>query len=1075
MMFRSCTGRGVRKQIRVWIPLGVAVAVAATAATADAVDDPQFDLAIERKSAGAALMELGESAGIQIVAPSGVLRGVELGPLRGTYTVVAALDSILEGSGLAYQFTADHSVAIALDESDDDGSAGDSPEADDAEVDDDDAADGDSDVETVIVTGTRLPNGDPAAVVYSYTADEITARGVSTTEELFQALPWSFGSITTQTNSIPLGVDGDHAGDEVYSFGFGHGVSTINLRQLGSENTLVLINGHRIAGMAGHQDDFANILHVPLSAIERVDIQLEGGSAVYGSDAIGGIVNFITKKRFQGFSASYRQELSSTGADATRASLEGGYGWYSGNVTATLSRRTSEPIINAKTGWTTMDLSGMLGPEFDLRLDHIGQPGMTCEWNGRLRWFGCAWRSPRYQLPADHDGRNASVEDFRVDDETDYYDRLNPENGARSETNSLSVFVEQSVTDNLRVRLDYLYSELSSSQEYEDHGLFLVPKTNAFNPFGRHMVVRYAPIYEIENGLMSQPSSQSSSRQQNINLGLTWQFADQQRLDFSTTRSTSRRSANRVVIADRARPPWDPGAVPFYEGLQSSDPDRAFNVFGNGTAQNPAFFDSLRGTSPTRGNTENVAVNLSLRGRLFDMWGGAASYSVGGEYRESTIYWRQGSNWGNPARTGQFSGSFYHVGSRRPTRDVGAYYGELSLPFFGPENARLGLHSLTLTLQARYDFNSILVSDGTAVTRSRLPLESPLWDPDIGDFTLVTEEYPDEVHNPNLRKVRHSRTSPRVGLVYEPIDDLTLRMSWSRSFRPPVWSDLGTNREAREREWGFFDPFDPDGPSFVRVPILDVDWNVDLENEHSDNYSVALQWSPVWVPDLEWTVNWSMVDYTNRIEHIAAYYYSDREVFASTPGIVHRDERGDATFAYLGRINVAEKESEVANTRLTYFFRTDFGNFEAAIRYSWIIEQYSRLAEGAPKINRVGTQDGSDRYNIQGSLRWTKGNAAADMYIYHTPSYVNDRALLCQWVWLRCERRYQWLEIEVGSLTTVDLSATYRFENGLRLRASGRNVLNRQAPDTIRWQYPYDPTRWNARGRVLSLEVKWEM
>lgn len=1029
-----------------------------------------------------ALRAFADRSGLQLVYRAELAEGKTanhaVAAARNAKTREQELDLLLAGSGLAYRFVNAHTVAIdvAVDESDDEGSTGNPPGTDEADSEDDEdaPADDDSDVETIYVTGTRLPTGDPAAVVYSYTADEITARGVSTMEELFQALPWSFGSVTTQTNNIPAGIAGDQAGDEVFHFGLGHGVSTINLRALGSENTLVLINGRRIAGMAGNQNDFANILHVPLSAIERVDIQLEGGSAVYGSDAIGGIVNFITKKRFQGFSASYRQELSSTGADATRASLEGGYGWYTGNVTVTLSRRTSEPIVNAKTGWTSRDFTGLLGPEFDMRLLYVGQPGVACEWNGRLRWFGCARRSTRYQLPVDHDGTNASVEDFRLDYDTDLYDGLHPENGSRSDTNSLSVFLEQSVTDNLRVRLDYLYSELSSSVQYEDHPVFLVPSTNAFNPFGRHMVVYYAPDYEIENGLVPKPSTKASSRQQNINLGFGWRFADEQELDFSATRSTSRRSASRMTFADRARPPWDPGAVPFYEALQSSDPDRAINVFGNGTAQNPAFFDTLR-DSPSRGNTDNEAVNLSLRGRLFDMWGGAASYSMGGEYRKSTIYWRWDNEWANPSRKGQFSGSFYHVGSKRPTRDVGAYYGELSLPFFGPENARPGLRKLILTLQARYDFNSILVSDGTAVDRNRLQLESPLWDPDIGDFTLVTETYPDEVHNPNLRKARQTRTSPRVGLVYEPINDLALRMSWSRSFRPPVWSDLGTNREAIERDWGFFDPLDPDGPSFVYVPMVNVDWNVDLDNEHSDNYSVALQWSPVWVPDLEWTANWSLVDYTDRIEHVGSYYYSDREVFASLPEVVQRDERGDAMFVYLGRINVAEKRSEVANTRLTYFLRTDFGNFEAAVRYSWIIQQYSRLAEDSPRINRVGTQDGRDRYRIQGSLRWTKGNAAADMYIYHSPSYVNDRALLCQWVWLRCERRYQWLEIEVGSLTTVDLNLTYRFENGLRLRAGGRNILNRQAPNTVRWNYPYDPMRWNARGRVLSLEVKWEM
>ena len=99
---------------------------------------------------------------------------------------------------------------------------------------------------------------------------------------------------------------------------------------MGWENTLVLLNGRRVAGTAGYEDDFVNLLNVPLSAIERVDVQLDGASAVYGADAIGGVVNFITRKNYRGLSATYRQEFSSTDADSTNANITGGYSWGTG-------------------------------------------------------------------------------------------------------------------------------------------------------------------------------------------------------------------------------------------------------------------------------------------------------------------------------------------------------------------------------------------------------------------------------------------------------------------------------------------------------------------------------------------------------------------------------------------------------------------------------------------------------------------------------------------------------------------------------------------------------------------------
>lgn len=66
--------------------------------------------------------------------------------------------------------------------------------------------------------------------------------------------------------------------------------------------------------------------------------------------------------------------------------------------------------------------------------------------------------------------------------------------------------------------------------------------------------------------------------------------------------------------------------------------------------------------------------------------------------------------------------------------------------------------------------------------------------------------------------------------------------------------------------------------------------------------------------------------------------------------------------------------------------------------------------------------------------------------------------------------------LDVPSLTTVDLTVTYTMDNGLRVRVGGRNVLNRSAPPTISWtNYPYDASRWDARGRVLFVDLNWQM
>ena len=123
---------------------------------------------------------------------------------------------------------------------------------------------------------------------------------------------------------------------------------------------LVLVNGRRVSGRGGSEYNAVNLVNIPLSAIERVDIDLGSASAIYGSDAIGGVINFITRKRFTGLEATVRQELSATDADRRVMSARGGYAWGSGSVTANLSRDESEPVNNRKI-WTSMDYRDVFG------------------------------------------------------------------------------------------------------------------------------------------------------------------------------------------------------------------------------------------------------------------------------------------------------------------------------------------------------------------------------------------------------------------------------------------------------------------------------------------------------------------------------------------------------------------------------------------------------------------------------------------------------------------------------------------------------------------------------------------
>lgn len=149
----------------------------------------------------------------------------------------------------------------------------------------------DPNIERVQVTGSHIRRGDlegPSPVTSLSSAD-ITKTGVTDLIGLFAKLPIAGqGTFSTQGNS---------------SDGTGNGGSSVSLRGLGADSTLILVNGRRVSVSPfanGIDTAFVDINNIPLAAIKRVDILKDGASATYGSDAIAGVINIITKDDFNG-------------------------------------------------------------------------------------------------------------------------------------------------------------------------------------------------------------------------------------------------------------------------------------------------------------------------------------------------------------------------------------------------------------------------------------------------------------------------------------------------------------------------------------------------------------------------------------------------------------------------------------------------------------------------------------------------------------------------------------------------------------------------------------------------------
>lgn len=176
-------------------------------------------------------------------------------------------------------------------------------------------------LEELIVTGSHIRGAQNlSSPVIGFDRQDIERSGYATTQDLVRSLPQNLSTVSDTTfGAANGGID------------FGYGGSGVNLRGLGSESTLVLVNGRRLA--AAGRGDFVDVSLIPLSAVERVEILTDGASAIYGSDAVGGVVNLILRKNFEGAETRLRYGAVSEGSheELTAGQLLG-HSWSSGQV-----------------------------------------------------------------------------------------------------------------------------------------------------------------------------------------------------------------------------------------------------------------------------------------------------------------------------------------------------------------------------------------------------------------------------------------------------------------------------------------------------------------------------------------------------------------------------------------------------------------------------------------------------------------------------------------------------------------------------------------------------------------------
>jgi outer membrane cobalamin receptor len=349
------------------VAMGVTLALVSSVGGAVEPRKAEVRFSVEPQPLRMALNEWAEQAGMSVVLPAGEAAGSGLSPrVEGMLPVERALGLLLAGSGLAYRVVDEHTVAVqqeserftkhisskstASSADSESGAQSSAPSggtfsslsqvATTSATDDSHRAPAKEELEEIVVTGTHIRGVKRvSAPSMTIAREEMERAGFTTVEEVFSALPQNFGGISFAATYALEGTSSLAQSNTDRAVG-------VDLRGLGAQSTLTLLNGHRRAGSLDGR--VVDISAIPLSVIDRVEVVTGGRSAIYGSDAVAGVVNLVTRHDFQGAQtqASYGW-TDSGGGEAQVSQIFGLHSDHGGFVAAyDYSRQSTLDLVD---------------------------------------------------------------------------------------------------------------------------------------------------------------------------------------------------------------------------------------------------------------------------------------------------------------------------------------------------------------------------------------------------------------------------------------------------------------------------------------------------------------------------------------------------------------------------------------------------------------------------------------------------------------------------------------------------------------------------------------------------------
>lgn len=858
-------------------------------------------------------------------------------------------------------------------------------------------------LEEITVTGSHIRGsaavGSPLVVI---TREDLEKSGYGRIQDYMATLPQNFDGSTSEGfgNAIDFGAANGSRG------------KGLDLRGLGASGTLVLIDGRRQPA-GGLEGSFVDISSIPAAAIERIEILTDGASALYGSDAVGGVVNYILRKDYDGVEVNARVASTDEFADEMQLAALGGHSWRDANLLFGYQYSRRDALLNKDRPYSSLnqDYRSLGGSDFR---DITADPGTILN-----------FVDPSYAIPRGQNGTGLTVGQL-IPGEANYQ-AMEPGLSAQPGQEQHDAFLRFAWRPNERTEFyaqgRYGRRDMDFSRAGEVSILY-VPETNPFsvNPYGGGDLYVAYDFTKIVGPVVESGQVDTYTLGVGADVTLSGSWVLKVAADYGKEKNQS--SSSNYLDYGRLDACLSGMATP------AQCPGTPLNVFGDGTiaVNDSATINFIRDTSFVEGTSAIKTLSAVADGNLFQLPAGSVKLAVGADYRDeslSTAGYRFSPS--NLIRVPSSPG----VGD--PDRQVSAAFAELLIPILGNPAGGDGAR-LELSLAGRYeDYSDFGSTSDPKIGVSFAPIQDLLLRASWGT-SFRAPRFNETNQSPSSnRSLAFSLPDPRSSTG----ESLVLVLEGAAPGIGPETADIWTTG------------FDLQPTALAGLRISATYFHIDYE----DKIAVGGDFGSTLLAESQWEAIITRDPTPAQVDAICAR--SDFEDFGygrcpfATP---------PAAILDLRLRNLSQVKLRGIDLDLNY--RTDVlaGQLGFGLAGTYMLDYQRAASAGAELASLVDTVGYPAALRLRGTMGWSMQGWAANVMVNHVGAYddpIRDR--------------------DVSSWTTVDLSLGYQFADAgwldnTALQLATTNAFDRKPP-FVNVRAGFDSANARETGRSVSLSA----